>query len=497
MSIYYRRLDNPDEFERIKIPVVKGDQGEKGDKGDTGEKGDRGERGVYVGDDLSSFSEEQLPDLWLKPYFDEEDIIHLEDVYTIEEIDLMFSQFKPTGEEYHTHSNLSVLNDLNVQKDQLTFKGKPIATGEGFDINKVFPQLQTKDQTILGAINEVDSVSVRSVLYDDSFHTGSLPGIDQRMDMLEGQFVTLTNEFIDLKEYVLRGGGPSGGGGTGGFSEAQYISVSDISGYFVGVTVESVLQEIGTKLTNHSTSITQMKDTQQATEDRVESLSDTCITLSERLLASNEQVLQIQSQFTPILESSVQLTQLVASISDRVDRFEEHTVTQEDYDRFEETYGTRLETVEMTSETLQRDLMNQGQAWQMSIDATNDAVHQLEKTLTELSLSIRLLNSRLTALETNQQEIPVAYLTLNDVPSYLIVGETFQLEVTIYPENATNQNVTYHLGLPGARETEMDCIELSETGLITAIRPGSASIYVQSEDGQQTVSCQLEVRPTV
>ena len=90
MSIFYRKPDNPDEFERIKIPTIKGDKGDQGDKGETGEKGDRGERGVYVGDDLSSFTEDQLPDLWLQPVFGEmDDIIQLEDVYLKEEVDVL------------------------------------------------------------------------------------------------------------------------------------------------------------------------------------------------------------------------------------------------------------------------------------------------------------------------------------------------------------------------------------------------------------------------
>ena len=69
---------------------VKGDQGERGltgpqgatgPQGVKGDQGERGERSVYVGENRPTNADvSQLPDVWINPIADEEDVIQIEDI---------------------------------------------------------------------------------------------------------------------------------------------------------------------------------------------------------------------------------------------------------------------------------------------------------------------------------------------------------------------------------------------------------------------------------
>lgn len=491
MSIFYRKPDNPDEFERIKIPTIKGDKGDQGDKGETGEKGDRGERGVYVGDDLSSFTEDQLPDLWLQPVFGEmDDIIQLEDVYLKEEVDVLVNGLKADIGKTHTHQNFNVLEDLNTSNGVLTFKGQPVVTGDGFDIEREFEELETNAKTLYGAINEIDREAIRSMDYTDDYHQAVLPGIDQRMDTLEGQFITLSDEFVDLKDYVTRTGGAGGGSGS---NEARDIIILDASGYYAGVTVESALQEAGSAQKKLDTRLTELASSFTALNGSFESLRGKQEESDGEIEALRQQVTSVRGDMGEVLTATQQMTTMVSSITDRVNGFEEHAVTQNDFDQWAETNGELVQSLVEQTASLSTGLTSSTQNWQMSIEATNQYTYRLQAQIDALLTENALLVSRITALETNGSYVPVATITLSHSDEYLIVGETLQLSATLLPSNATNQAVTWQVGAPETRGVDEDAVSVTSDGLVRAIRPGGAMVYAITEDGQKTAYCNFQV----
>lgn len=68
----------------------------------------------------------------------------------------------------------------------------------------------------------------------------------------------------------------------------------------------------------------------------------------------------------------------------------------------------------------------------------------------------------------------------------LTEGETLQLNVSVYPENATNKAVTFNSSA-GA------IASVSEDGLVSALTAGSATITVTTEDGGKTDTCAITV----
>ena len=68
----------------------------------------------------------------------------------------------------------------------------------------------------------------------------------------------------------------------------------------------------------------------------------------------------------------------------------------------------------------------------------------------------------------------------------LDIGETFQTKIKIYPELATNKNVTY------VSQKEKICT-IDENGLITGVAYGTTSVIVKTEDGDKTASILIRV----
>lgn len=75
--------------------------------------------------------------------------------------------------------------------------------------------------------------------------------------------------------------------------------------------------------------------------------------------------------------------------------------------------------------------------------------------------------------------IPVENVTVNSKQVTLGVGESFQLETSVVPENASDKAITF--------ESSDDNIIVSETGLVTANKIGSSNITVKSSNGKYVV----------
>ncbi|GHT51768.1 hypothetical protein AGMMS49982_10100 [Bacteroidia bacterium] len=82
--------------------------------------------------------------------------------------------------------------------------------------------------------------------------------------------------------------------------------------------------------------------------------------------------------------------------------------------------------------------------------------------------------------------VPVTNVSLNNTTASLSVGQTKQLTETIAPTNATNQQVAW-------ASSDETVATVSNSGLVTAIKAGTATITVTTEDGSKTATCVVTV----
>ena len=88
--------------------------------------------------------------------------------------------------------------------------------------------------------------------------------------------------------------------------------------------------------------------------------------------------------------------------------------------------------------------------------------------------------------EGKEPNTPVTGITLDKSTLALAVGGSEQLTATIEPPAATNQNVEWTSSDPLVAT-------VSDTGLVTAIAPGTATIFVDAEDGELYATCAVTV----
>ena len=87
------------------------------------------------------------------------------------------------------------------------------------------------------------------------------------------------------------------------------------------------------------------------------------------------------------------------------------------------------------------------------------------------------------------KEIPVTGVALSQSEMELTEGDIETLTATLFPENATNQNVKW-----SSSKTSVVSVQ---NGEITAKKPGTATITVTTEDGGYTASCIITVNAIV
>ena len=82
--------------------------------------------------------------------------------------------------------------------------------------------------------------------------------------------------------------------------------------------------------------------------------------------------------------------------------------------------------------------------------------------------------------------VHVENIILNESSVQLERNQTFQLVATISPTDATNKNVSW-------KSSDPDIVNVSSTGMITAMTVGGATITVTTVDGNKTASCMVTV----
>ena len=88
--------------------------------------------------------------------------------------------------------------------------------------------------------------------------------------------------------------------------------------------------------------------------------------------------------------------------------------------------------------------------------------------------------------EGKEPNVPTTGITLDKSTLALAVGGSEQLTATIEPPAATNQNVVWSSNNTGVAT-------VSSAGVVTAIAPGTATIFADTEDGGHTASCTVTV----
>lgn len=95
------------------------------------------------------------------------------------------------------------------------------------------------------------------------------------------------------------------------------------------------------------------------------------------------------------------------------------------------------------------------------------------------------------ACEDHPQEpdiVAVTSVTLNESALSLKEGRNVTLSATITPDDATNQNVTW-------KSSDPDIATVDTNGKIRALKLGTATITVITEDGGKTATCTVTVEP--
>ena len=109
------------------------------------------------------------------------------------------------------------------------------------------------------------------------------------------------------------------------------------------------------------------------------------------------------------------------------------------------------------------------------------------QSIDELSISAnKRLYIKSIYIETGYNFIDVESVTLDQHELSLNVGETYQLNPTILPTNATNKEVSYNSNISGVAT-------VSETGLVTAVSNGTATIRVVTVSGAKIDECVVTV----
>ncbi len=114
-------------------------------------------------------------------------------------------------------------------------------------------------------------------------------------------------------------------------------------------------------------------------------------------------------------------------------------------------------------------------------NGTVKALHSGEAVITASTANGKTAECTITVPGTK-----VTGVSLDPSEAQMHIGETLQLEETVIPENADNQNVTW-------TSNNESVASVDEDGLVTAEDAGTATITVTTEDGGKTAQCTITV----
>lgn len=150
------------------------------------------------------------------------------------------------------------------------------------------------------------------------------------------------------------------------------------------------------------------------------------------------------------------------------------------------------ETYTFEPEFFPSNATNRGVSW----SSNNESVATIaaDGTLTAVSMG----KATITATTEDGGKKAICYVTvtaaLTDVSGVelsmnslnLLVGDTFELEANVKPSTAENKNVTW-------KSSNSAVASVSEDGTVKALKSGSATITVTTEEGEFTANCTVKV----
>jgi hypothetical protein len=109
------------------------------------------------------------------------------------------------------------------------------------------------------------------------------------------------------------------------------------------------------------------------------------------------------------------------------------------------------------------------------------------KTIFSLTLAGMLCGMiLLTGCNKDNDPIAVAGVTLSSNAITLKPGNTQTLTVTVFPANATNQQVTW-------KSSDTTIVKVSTAGVVSAVKPGNATVSATAADNGESASCAVTV----
>ena len=148
------------------------------------------------------------------------------------------------------------------------------------------------------------------------------------------------------------------------------------------------------------------------------------------------------------------------------------------------------DTIRLTPIFTPSNATNQAVTWSISnpsvCSVSNGSVIALAtgySTITATSLDGGFTAS--CSLEVQAATVSVTGVSLDKTELNLLVGSTYQLQATVYPNNATNKTVTFSCSSSN--------VTVNSSGLVTAISDGSAVVTVTTNDGQYKATCIVKV----
>lgn len=133
-------------------------------------------------------------------------------------------------------------------------------------------------------------------------------------------------------------------------------------------------------------------------------------------------------------------------------------------------------------------------SWASSDDSVVSVVNGLLTAVSAGKATITVTTSdsgkeahcQVTVSEPLPAAIAVSGVKLDESSLTLEIGDSAQLEATITPDDATNQELTWS-------SSDREVVKVSRSGEITAVGSGSARVYVTTVDGGFTASCRVRV----
>jgi uncharacterized protein YjdB len=142
----------------------------------------------------------------------------------------------------------------------------------------------------------------------------------------------------------------------------------------------------------------------------------------------------------------------------------------------------------LTATVAPTDATDKSVSWSSSntsvATVTNGVVHAVGAGTATITVTTTDGSKTATCTVTVTQ--PVSGVSVSPTSATLNVGGTQQLTATVSPSTASNQNVTWS-------SSNTSVATVSNTGLVTAVAAGSATITVRTSDGGYTATCSVTV----